>query len=83
MYEVFDTFLKPDSWHTREAPDRDRFYCALRAVASNPQFRPEDMGDYFDRSSARSKVNADKYQEARRYYVAAAWAVKRFLEAEC
>lgn len=83
MYEAFDSFLRVPTWHTRHANDEERFFCVLRTVVGNAQFSPEAMGDHFDQSPARRNLTAEAYDQARGHYVAAAWAIKRYLQASC
>lgn len=88
MYEAFDSFLRIQTWYTTHEADQQRFFCALRSVVNNEGFAPDELGRYMDRKRneedpALANLTDDAYNEARDYYVAAAWAVKRYLEANC
>lgn len=47
LYAPFDSFLSVDTWHTGHAYDEERFYTALGQTTRDPQFKPEQMGEYF------------------------------------
>ncbi len=84
MYEAFDAFLRVPTWYTRHPNDKQRFFCALRTVVGEPDFHPDDFGDYMDRkreepNSAQANLTQEAYDEARDHYVQAAWAVKGYL----
>jgi hypothetical protein len=83
MYDVFDSFLAIDTWHTLQPADQERFFCALRKVINNRNFSPDGLAEHFDRSPARKSLDEDAYLHARDYYVAAAAVVKRYLVARC
>jgi hypothetical protein len=46
VYEAFDNFLSIPTWHTKQSPDEDRFFCALRFVVHQPHFDPEALKLY-------------------------------------
>ena len=82
MYEAFDSFLETDTWHSGHPSDEDRFFQALALEVGTPDFDPDRMGDYM-----RSRCGILRYDvnvalnHAIDGYVAAAWAVRRYLEA--
>lgn len=78
MYEEFDQFLQRATWHSRHAMDEEQFFSALRRVVTDRTFNPERMGEYM---TARGRGLTDEaLAEAVEHYVAAAWAVKRYLQ---
>jgi hypothetical protein len=82
MYEVFDSFLQMDTWHTRHPSDERRFFIALRNVVSDPSFSPDEMGSYM-----RSKlgINPDDRENAFSVsidqYTSNAWAIRDYISA--
>jgi len=82
MYEAMDTFLAPRTWSSRHENDQERFFCALRTIIDKPDFKADSMGEYMRKKAAGSIV-ADALDREVRHYVAAAWAVWRFLRAKC
>lgn len=80
MYEVFDSFIENEWWHTCHAEDERRFFVALHKVVRDTRFSPEEMGDYL-RSKLKQPYNRDvnPFEQAVRHYVSAAWAVRDFL----
>jgi hypothetical protein len=46
MYEVFDRFLRIDTWTSGHPSDEERFYLALHQVVRDPAFSPDTMGEY-------------------------------------
>ena len=84
MYEALDSFLRIGTWHTREAPDQERFFCALKTIINRPGFHPEEMGAYMKRKLEQQGYPEDHaFHDVRLRYVHDAWAVKRYLEANC
>ena len=81
MYEAFDSFLATDTWHTGHATDEKRFFEALALEVSKPDFNPDGMGAYMraKRGIHRYDVNV-AFNRAIDGYIAAAWAVRRYLE---
>jgi hypothetical protein len=75
MYEIFDRFLRIDTWHTHHPSDRERFFQALARIVNNPKFSPDELGRYM-----RGKVNS-AFEPYIRDYISAAWAVREYLEA--
>ncbi len=47
MYEVFDSFLKVETWHTTHPLDDKRFNLSLNQVVRNSGFDPDEMAEYF------------------------------------
>jgi len=82
MYRTFDNFLARDSWHTRHPRDETQFFVALDSVVKESQFNPDKMGLYM-RQKTHPPVNTKdhSFDIAIEHYVAAAWAVKRYLAA--
>lgn len=80
MYEVFDSFLSKDTWHTRHDFDELRFFISLKKVVKNPDFDPDKMGEYM-REKAGIPLDDDENVAslAILHYVAEAWAVKDYL----
>ena len=82
MYEAFDSFLASDSWHASHATDDEGFFRALALEVGRPDFDPDAMGAYL-----RFHCGIQRYDEnvalnhAIDGYVAAAWAVRRYLQA--
>jgi hypothetical protein len=76
MYDVFDEFLTTQTWHTMSHSDGDRFFCALRSVVEDPEFRPERMRQYMLR-------RAPEHEEAIDDYVKLAVAVVGYVRAQC
>jgi hypothetical protein len=81
MYEVFDSFIKVSTWHTRHPNDERRFLTALAEVVWSDEFNPDQMRDYF-----RSKLNISPNDHESEFakdidrYCSDAWAVKDFLK---
>ncbi len=46
MYQVFDNFLKVDTWHTAHPADEKRFFVALSGVVGDDAFNPDEMQGY-------------------------------------
>lgn len=79
MYEVFDNFLNTPTWHTNHDNDQGRFYQALKTVVENPNFNPEEMGNYFRETkqvSSEDHPYADRIDDL----VKSAWNVLDFLK---
>ena len=80
MYEVFDSYLNVDTWHTSHPLDGRRFFKALSRVVDDPDFNADQMGQYM-----RQKKNVS--DETHPFFriiqerVSDAWAVKEYLEA--
>ena len=79
MYEEFDQFLQRTTWHTRHATDEEQFFAALRRVVTDRAFNPEKMGEYMT-ARGQGSLNEEALGEAVEHYVAAAWAVRRYLQ---
>lgn len=59
MYEVFDSFLKVETWHTTHPMDDKRFNLALNQVVRKAGFDADEMAGYF-----RSKLGIGADDEA-------------------
>lgn len=46
MYEVLDSFLNVETWHTFHPTDERRFYLALKKIVREESFNADDMGAY-------------------------------------
>lgn len=75
-YNVFDTFLATETWHTRHPFDEERFFKTLDKIVSHPDFNADQMAEYM-----KSKVNNPALEEAIEHYQAAAWAIHGYLKA--
>jgi hypothetical protein len=81
---LFNGVLQRETWHTRHENDKDQFFRALETVVYNPQFNADRLGEYIDQrreagENAQAGILQLEYDEARNYYVDAAWAVSDFL----
>jgi hypothetical protein len=82
MYEVFDSFLAKDTWHTPHPLDRRRFFQALHEVVTDPKFNPDAMANYMRHKKGVDHDDVDHpLFGAIRRCAADAWAVKDYLEA--
>jgi hypothetical protein len=65
MYEVFDSFIGVDTWHTRHPLDIRRFNKALRKVVWSNEFDPEAMAEYLKNKVANHPLQSkvDRYFE--------------------
>jgi hypothetical protein len=82
MFEPLDQFLAVRTWYTREVPDQQRFFSGLKTIVSeHPGFDPNRLGNYIIEKKT-GEIERGTLEEARRFYVAAATAVKRYLEAD-
>lgn len=78
MYEAFDAFIRVDTWHTSHPIDGERFYKVLQ----KPGFDPDQMGLHMREKLGVSRDDEDHpFNSAIDRYVAAAWAVKEYLQA--
>lgn len=55
MYEVFDSYLNVETWHTTHQRDDERFYQALDQVVRRTDFHPDDMAEYFKQKVGTSE----------------------------
>lgn len=78
IYNVFDKFLRVETWHTSHACDDRRFYECLHEVVEETNFDPEAMGSYMRNAKG---VDSDEhpYAERIRELVSNAWAVREYL----
>lgn len=82
MYEAFDAFLAVDTWHTGHPSDGERFYKVLHEVVQKPGFNPDQMGQHMREKLGVPIDDEDHpFNSAIDRYVAAAWAVKEYLQA--
>jgi hypothetical protein len=82
MYEVFDTFLAMDTWHTSHPLDDDRFYKALHRIVRDDEFNPDEMGRYlFMKTGVQRDNEEDSRVNSIGRRVSQAWSVKDYLEA--
>jgi hypothetical protein len=82
MYEVFDSFLSKETWHTRHDFDEIRFFLCLKKVVEKPEFDPDKMGEYLQEMAGVSLEDEESSVKlAIKHYVAEAWAVKDYLTA--
>jgi hypothetical protein len=76
-YEVFNSFLDVDTWHTGHPNDDERFHGALDQVVENPDFEPEKMGEYMRK---RKNIAQDDHESPLAKHIddrtRDAWAVK-------
>lgn len=77
-YNIFDSFLKVDTWHTLHDSDLKRFYECLKPVVLDPDFNPESMGEYF-RTEKGATDSEHPYFDTVSSLVEKAWAVRDFL----
>jgi hypothetical protein len=75
MYQNFDSFLNVETWHTCHTNDEERFFKALHKVVNLEDFSPEKLRNYIE-----EKVNNDSFNQSIDHYVAAAWAVKTYID---
>ncbi|WP_152048819.1 hypothetical protein [Aureimonas psammosilenae] len=82
MYDKLNSFMNVETWHTSHALDEERFFQALHQIVREDNFNPDKMGEYMRQKVGLSQ-NDDEgaYSQAIERYVAAAWAVKDYLEA--
>lgn len=82
MYEVFDTFLTSQTWHTREHADEERFFCELRTIIHKHRFSPKEMGKYM-MEKQRGQLTEEALTDAVDHYVELARVLKGFIQAKC
>jgi hypothetical protein len=78
-YDVFDSFLKVDTWYTGHWMDNRRFFVCLDKVVRNPDFNADGKGEYFRTATG---VDSDEHPFAFRVrdLIGKAWAVREYLE---
>jgi hypothetical protein len=81
MYEAFDSFLGPETWHTNSGYENERFYRALATVVRADGFNPDAMAEYM-----REKKDVDRDNEDQTSFnhtidkrTTEAWAIYEFL----
>jgi hypothetical protein len=80
MYEAFDSYLNVDTWHTSHPLDGRRFFKALDRVINEPNFNPDQMGEYMRAKKGVHNSEHPFYDVINRR-VSDAWAVKEYFEA--
>lgn len=82
MYEVFDSYLNVQTWHTNHDADQERFFRALAEVVHETNFSPDEMGAYM-----RTQKNVDRDDEDQSAFnhtidhrVTQAWAIRDYLQ---
>ena len=82
MYEVFNSFLQVDTWHTRHPTDNRRFFIALQPVVSDPNFNPDEMGRYMrDKLGINPDDREHPFNISIDRYTSDAWAIRGYLAA--
>jgi hypothetical protein len=81
MYEKLDSFMATDTWHTRHPSDEKRFFTVLHELLKNPGFNPDQMADHMRQRVGTAKNRTHPLTPAIDHYIAAAWAVKGYVEA--
>ena len=81
MYEAFDSYLNIETWHTAHPLDNERFYRCLAKVVRDPNFNPDEMGEYMRDQKGLDRDNAhhEDFNEVIDRRVSQAWAIKYFL----
>jgi hypothetical protein len=81
MYDVFDSFIDIETWHTRHPSDLSRFYKALNQAVWSDNFNPDEMADYLrHRRKIPTEDHESKFAKTIDRYRDDAWAVKDFLK---
>lgn len=71
-----------DTWHISHPYDKERFFKALHQMIREPNFNPDEMGEYMRRKACVSRDDDDNvYNQAIDDYVTAAWTLKDYLKA--
>jgi hypothetical protein len=78
MYEAFDDYLNRDTWHTRNEQEDEAFHRALGTVVNNPDFDPDEMGDYMRTVKGLTMNSQDQLAGVIGDRVRDAWAVVTF-----
>lgn len=82
MYEVFDSYLNVDTWHTNHDLDERRFFQALGKVVRDDAFNPDEMGSYMLSAKGLGRDNEDDayFVNVIDRRVLQAWAIRDFLQ---
>jgi len=81
MYEAMEDFIAVPTWHTRHPEDERRFFAALNRIVDDEDFNADQMGEFFAQRLGLDNLPEDhSFNVASEHYVAAAWAVRRFLQ---
>lgn len=81
MYQVFNSFLQMDTWHSEHPRDLERFNRALAAVILKPHFNPDEMANYMYAVKGISNNSEHPLADAIENRRAAASAVHEFYAA--
>ena len=82
MYEVFDRFLRKDTWQKDHPSDRRQFFLLLEKVVDNEGFSPDSMAEHMMQKLGVLPGQIDDHRVgAVRRLAVDAWAVKDFLAA--
>ena len=80
MYEAFDTFLAPSTWHTGHPADQNRFLTVLATVVWNTGFNPDEMASHM-RERTNTEAGSGDYKDSTiSRCTSDAWAVYDFLK---
>jgi len=81
MYEAFDSFLDPETWHTNSGYEDERFYRALAKVVRKPGFSPDAMGEYMREKRGVDRDNEDQaaFNHTIDRRVTEGWAIYEYL----
>jgi hypothetical protein len=81
MYNVFDSYLGVETWHTGHDYDSQRFHISLNRVVRDAAFNADSMGEYMRAQKCVSRDNPDHaaFNSAIDKRVADAWAVSDFI----
>ncbi len=81
MYDLMNSYIDVETWHSFHPMDSRRFYEALAQIVYADTFCPEEMGSYFTErlGLAESDLNYQKYREAINVRVLQAEAIKEFM----
>ena len=81
MYEVFDSYLNRDTWHTNHDLDRQRFMQVLAGVVHDDEFNPDEMRKYMlEKKGVRPENRNDSFGLKIDQLTQDAWAVKDFFQ---
>lgn len=82
MYDVFDSYLDADTWHTNHPLDEQRFLRSLGKVVRDTNFNPDDMGSYMLSNKGLNRNNQDDavLVSVINKRVVQAWVIQEFLE---
>lgn len=81
MYQALDNFLNSSTWHSGHALDLQSFHLALNDIVDQPAFHADQMGNYMLAAKGITVGSNPTYEKAIDDLVAAAHAVRDFLQA--